>query len=110
MLLLRPRPEYGDTKAFRAYNAGINSKSIYKDEAWKFIKYLLSDDIQLYIGEKDIPVNKRAGQKVLENQLERMTEHGFDANANLQVFKDINSTLNKNAALQVPDELLNTTW
>ncbi|SHI74490.1 extracellular solute-binding protein [Lutispora thermophila] len=110
ILLPRPKPEYGDTKAFIAYNAGINSKSKYKDEAWEFIKFLLRDDIQSYIGEKDIPVNKRAGEKVLENQLERMRKYGFDADANLQAFKDINSSLNKNEALEVPDELFNTIW
>lgn len=110
MLLPRPKPEHGGNKAFFAYNAGINSNSKYKDEAWEYIKYLLSEDIQFYIGENDIPVNKRADERVLETQLEWMKKNGYDADANLEAFKDIKNSLNKNAALQVPDELFNTIW
>ena len=110
LLLPRPKPEHGGNKAFFAYNAGINSNSKYKDEAWEYIKYLLSEDIQFYIGENDIPVNKRADERVLEIQLEPMKKSGFDADANLQAFKDINGSLNKNEALRVPDELFNTIW
>ena len=110
ILLPRPKPEYGGNKAFLAYNAAINSKSKYKDEAWKFIKYLLSEDIQFYIGEWDMPVNKKAGERLLEIQLEGLKKNGYDTDSNLQAFKDINNSLNKNAALQIPDELYNTIW
>ena len=47
---------------------------------------------------------------MLEIQLEPMKKSGFDADANLQAFKDINGSLNKNEALRVPDELFNTIW
>lgn len=110
LLLPWPKPEYGNTEVFFAYNAAINSKSEYKDEAWKFIKHLLSEDIQFYIGEDDFTVNKKAGERLLEVQLEQLKKRGYDAYANLQAFKDINNSLNKNEALQVPDELFNTIW
>jgi len=50
----------------------------------------------------------RATERLLEIQLERMKKNGFDADANPQAFKDISSSLNKNEALEVSDELLST--
>jgi multiple sugar transport system substrate-binding protein len=46
---------------------GINSKSKYTKEAWDFIKYLLSEEVQGARSFTELPVNKKTLEKKIEN-------------------------------------------
>ncbi|SNT22068.1 Signal transducer regulating beta-lactamase production, contains metallopeptidase domain [Anaerovirgula multivorans] len=47
---------------------GINSQTKYKEEAWEFIKYLISEEIQCYQQLYSIPINKRAREIKIEDR------------------------------------------
>lgn len=56
--------EGGQFKAF--FNLGINSKSKVQTEAWEFVKFLLSDEMQSSPELQYIPVNKSVAEKKLQ--------------------------------------------
>lgn len=53
-----------DIREVRARNIAINSNSQYKEEAWEFIKLLLSEEMQLKLSESNnLPVNNKADER-----------------------------------------------
>ncbi|WP_409345721.1 ABC transporter substrate-binding protein [Paenibacillus sp. MBLB4367] len=72
---LNGKTQSGTFKAF--FNLGINTKSKVQPEAWAFIKFLLSDEMQSSPELKYIPINKgvtdnklkEAGDKIVKGSL-----------------------------------------
>lgn len=109
-LLPWPWGEYTDTRTFDAYNVSINSRSQNKEEAWEFVKYLLSEDIQFYLSENNFAVNRKADERRIAAFAEELEKYNLLGDDNIEAINDIKNSLNKNAALGVPDELFNTIW
>jgi ABC-type glycerol-3-phosphate transport system substrate-binding protein len=67
-ILSMPKGEHDKTTKIYGNFCGINSNSKYKDEAWEFIKFLLSEKIQAFNnplnGIDGIPMNNKA-RKIL---------------------------------------------
>lgn len=57
----------------------INSKSVVQPEAWEFLKFLLSDEMQQSSEIMGYPVNKQAAAKVLENEREKFVKENEGA-------------------------------
>ncbi|HCJ56480.1 MAG TPA: hypothetical protein DHV55_03165, partial [Clostridiaceae bacterium] len=93
-----------------AYNVSINSRSQNKEEAWEFVKYLLSEDIQFYLSENNFAVNRKADERRVAAFAEELEKYNLLGDDNIEAINDIKNSLNKNAALGVPDELFNTIW
>ncbi|MDK8180270.1 extracellular solute-binding protein [Paenibacillus sp. UMB4589-SE434] len=56
---------------FRTYNTiGMNAKSKVKAEAWDFIKFMLSDEVQAKAGSAGFPLNKNVYQKQVQELLQ----------------------------------------
>lgn len=56
---------------FRTYNTiGMNAKSEVKAEAWDFIKFMLSDEVQAKAGSAGFPLNKNVYQKQVQQLLQ----------------------------------------
>ncbi|WP_227793400.1 ABC transporter substrate-binding protein [Paenibacillus guangzhouensis] len=56
---------------FRTYKTiGMNAKSEVKAEAWDFIKFMLSDEIQARAGSAGFPLNKNVYQKQVQQLLQ----------------------------------------
>ncbi|MBP1995727.1 ABC transporter substrate-binding protein [Paenibacillus eucommiae] len=55
-----------------AYSLGINSKSEVQQEAWEFIKFLLSDKMQASPNLMGIPMNKDITNKRLQDTLQKI--------------------------------------
>lgn len=59
---------------------GINSRTKHQKEAWEFIKYLLSEEVQSYEKLYGIPVNKKAREMKIKNHFstaeKAIEEHG----------------------------------
>jgi multiple sugar transport system substrate-binding protein len=109
-LLPWPWGEYTDIRPFDAYNVSINSRSQVKEEAWEFVKFLLAEDTQFYLSERNFAVNRKADEKriaVFDEELEKYNLLGED---NIKAISYIKNSINKNRALGVPDELFNTIW
>ncbi|MDO3678248.1 extracellular solute-binding protein [Paenibacillus ehimensis] len=94
-LYQRPVPDGNRTGAYFStfYDLGIYDKSPVKPEAWDFIKFLLSEEMQELTNTQDrdesylgFPMNKA----VLERQLNRLQQDGkFEAEVESQKFKTI---------------------
>lgn len=57
---------------FRTYKTiGLNAKSDVKEEAWDFVKFMLSDEMQARAGSAGFPLNKASYAKVVEEVLEK---------------------------------------
>ncbi|BBH19166.1 ABC transporter substrate-binding protein [Paenibacillus baekrokdamisoli] len=67
---LYAKPHADDLQAggyFRSYKTiGINAKSSVKEEAWDFIKFMMSDEMQSSLGSAGFPINKSVYQKQLK--------------------------------------------
>ncbi|SKC40100.1 extracellular solute-binding protein [Maledivibacter halophilus] len=60
-----------DVTTFSAYNMyGINSNTKHKEEAWEFIKFLLSEEVQSYKMLYGIPINKNARENKIQHNFE----------------------------------------
>lgn len=56
---------------FRTYKTiGMNAKSKVKAEAWDFIKFMLSDEVQAKAGSAGFPLNKNVYQKQVQQLLQ----------------------------------------
>ncbi|OPA73005.1 ABC transporter substrate-binding protein [Paenibacillus selenitireducens] len=56
---------------FRTYKTiGMNAKSEVKAEAWDFIKFMLSDEVQAQAGSAGFPLNKNVYQKQVQQLLQ----------------------------------------
>ncbi len=110
VVLPEPRSEYSNSIPFLSYNASILEGSSEKEEAWLFIKYLLSEDIQFYLSEKSMVINKEADNKRQEAVYEEFKNYNKDSKDAVEATNKIKSSLNKNSALRAPDELFNTIW
>lgn len=58
-----------------AYMYGINSNTKHKEEAWEFIKFLLSEEVQSYERLYGIPINKSARQNKLEYRFKEAKDY-----------------------------------
>ena len=109
-VLPAPRSEYSDSIVFLSYNASILEGSSKKEEAWSFIKYLLSEDIQLYLSEGSMVINKEADKKRLALIEEKYKKYNRFNKDNMEALNEIKNSLSKNTVLGVPDELFNIIW
>ncbi len=73
--------ERSSNRAVQANNMySINNKSKNKEDAWKFLSFLLEDDIQKLEILKSEPVNNRANKEILEAAAEEFSRtYGDDA-------------------------------
>ncbi|HCJ56516.1 MAG TPA: hypothetical protein DHV55_03385 [Clostridiaceae bacterium] len=112
IVLPSPKGEYSDAKTFKSFNASINDGSKNKEEAWKFVKYLLSEEIQFYISENDFVINKKADERRISEYLAKMKETNRleESNAYVENLNIIRSNLNNNSSFVPQDELFNTIW
>ncbi|MPN34661.1 hypothetical protein SDC9_182155 [bioreactor metagenome] len=62
----------------RARNIAINSNSQYKEEAWEFIKLLLSEEIQLTLSEDSFPVSNKAKERSKADMFRYLDEYPSD--------------------------------
>ncbi|SKC40134.1 extracellular solute-binding protein [Maledivibacter halophilus] len=90
-----------DIYPFTVYNMyGINSNTKYKNEAWEFVKFLLSEEVQEYTKLYDTPINKNAREKKFEYNLKRantdMEESGSLYGYKVTSPKEINKRLKYN--------------
>lgn len=70
----------GQGGSYKSYlKLGMNNKSNVQKEAWEFIKFLLSDDIQSSPGFKGIPIRK----SVVENKLRELGEKAANGSLDL---------------------------
>lgn len=65
------------------FNLGLNSKSKVQQEAWAFMKFLLSEQIQQSPELSGFPVNKKMAEKRIDDAADKLAggqlEHAFDA-------------------------------
>ncbi len=61
------------------YSFGVNSKSEVQPEAWEFIKFLLSDEMQASPDLSGLPINKAATDKKLNEVLQQIENGTMDA-------------------------------
>ncbi len=63
-----PKGIHTGTRYFEGQNLYINKSTKYKDECWEFIKYLLSEEMQKQLAERnDYVINKKAEDYALKN-------------------------------------------
>lgn len=82
---------------------GINSRTKYKKEAWEFIKFLISEEVQNYKKLYQIPVNKKARAKKIKDSLtsaeQMMNRHGelyaYPVSSTELIKEQIKNNLNK---------------
>ncbi|WP_165921121.1 ABC transporter substrate-binding protein [Paenibacillus albiflavus] len=81
------KPTVNDTLQglpFKVYNSlGINSSSKVQLEAWEFIKYLLSDEVQTMPDFAGLPVNKQAADKLFDDALHQLANGMLDSSSEL---------------------------
>lgn len=72
---LYPKPNASGQQAggfFRTYQTiGINERSAVKDEAWDFVKFMLSDEMQDQAGGAGFSLNKATYKKVAQDVLKK---------------------------------------
>jgi ABC-type sugar transport system, periplasmic component len=74
----------------------INAASPYKGTAWRFVKFLLSEDIQL-TGDYSTPVNRKAAAEVISKKLTEWIAY------NQELWIEYNKTLTEGIEYYQPD-------
>ncbi len=69
-----PKGEYTGTRQLQSIFLGINTNSKYKEEAWKFIKYMLTEEMQLS-DEGYFHINNKANEKEKDGVFEFQEEY-----------------------------------
>lgn len=71
-----PKGIHTGTMFFQGRNIYINKSTKYQDECWEFIKYLLSEEMQKQLAERnDYVINKKADDFALESFRKYQSEH-----------------------------------
>ena len=65
-----PSPDGTGARADTAFSMAITRSSQYKDEAWGFVRSFFEEDVQLAIGVGSFPVNRKAFDDLMEQELE----------------------------------------
>ncbi|MTI60945.1 MAG: extracellular solute-binding protein [Firmicutes bacterium] len=81
---------------------GINNKTQYKEEAWEFIKYLISEEIQSYNKLYDIAINKKARINKIQDRLTEVDDminkfgilYGYQVSSADKIKKQLTNNLN----------------
>ncbi|QNK55019.1 ABC transporter substrate-binding protein [Paenibacillus sp. PAMC21692] len=60
------------------FNLGLNSKSKVRQEAWEFMKYLLSEEIQQSPELSGFPVNKKVAEMRIDEAASRLTNGNLE--------------------------------
>lgn len=101
-ILPAPKGIHTGTMFFQGQNIYINKSTKYKDECWEFIKYLLSEEIQKQLAERnDYVINKKADNFGLESLREYQSKHPGEFKHAItddeigQIRNIINNALNK---------------
>lgn len=101
-ILPAPKGIHTGTIFFQGQNIYINKSTKYKDECWEFIKYLLSEEIQKQLAERnDYVINKKADDCGLESLREYQSKHPGEFKHAItddeigQIRNIINNALNK---------------
>ena len=104
-----PKGIHTGTMFFQGQNIYINKSTKYRDECWEFIKYLLSEEMQKQLAERnDYVINKKADDFAVESLREYQSEHPSEFKHAItddeieQIRNVINNALNKS---QFYDEL-----
>ncbi|BBI32642.1 ABC transporter substrate-binding protein [Cohnella abietis] len=82
----------GDKKGapFRAsYSLGINSKSEVQQEAWEFISFLLSDEMQEDPNLMGVPINKAITEKKLQEILQKLENGTLETMISKEMLPDV---------------------
>lgn len=101
-MMPEPKGNYTTSRMFTGKNISINNNSRNKDEAWQFVKYLLSEDVQKKWSVNSFVINKKASEAGIneiikyQNQSKKENEHRITEMDIKQLDYIIENVLNKN--------------